>query len=125
MKTIFFAATALALSGAAIAQTTEDTTMTTTTQTTGTTMATTGGTVAPGNNAPERDARGIPVVSDPATPPAGVNGPVPTGGANVQIVPAPNQSAAFATQASTENYPACSRTVTDNCVQNYERGRRR
>ena len=118
MKTIFFAATMLAMGGMAVAQTTTETT----TQTT--TTATTGSTVAPGNTTVERDARGIPVVSDPATAPAGVNGPVPVPGPNVQFVPAPNAAAAFATQPSTETYPICSRTVTDNCVQNYERGRR-
>ncbi len=80
-----------------------------------------GMTVAPGNQAPERDARGIPVVSDPATAPAGTNQmtPVPPG-AQVQL----GGSGAFATQAGTDNYPACSKTVTDNCVQNYERGAR-
>ena len=108
MKTVFFAATMLAMGGAALAQT--DTTSTTT--------------VAPGNTAVERDARGIPVISDPATPPPGVNGPVPVPGPNVQFVPAPNAAAAFATQPSTKTYPICSRTVTDGCVQNYERGRR-
>ena len=121
-KTIFFAAAALALSGAAVAQTTGSAT---TAGQSATMTNVAGAAVAPGNSAPERYARGIPVVSDPATAPAGVNGPVPTAGANVQVVPAPNQGAAFATQASTENYPVCSRTVTDNCVQNYERGARR
>lgn len=96
MKTILFAA-ALALGGAAVAQST----------------------VAPGNTEPKRDARGIPVVSDPATAPPGVNAPPPPGPA----VPAPNQAAAFQTQPSTETYPPCTATVTDNCVQTYE-GRR-
>lgn len=74
--------------------------------------------MAPGNQAPERDARGIAVVSDPAMAPAGVNGPpMPAGSAT-------NPATAFATQASTDTYPACSRTVTDNCVQAYERGAR-
>ena len=73
--------------------------------------------VAAGNTAPERDARGIAVVSDPATAPAGANAPAPTGPA----VPAPNQAAAFATQPSTGEKPPCSRTVTDNCTQTYER----
>ena len=77
--------------------------------------------VAPGNQAPERDARGIAVMSDPAMAPAGANQMAPGGGT---VVPASNQAAVFTTQASTENYPACSRTVTDNCVQSYERGRR-
>ena len=114
MKLVLFA-TALAMSGAALAQT--DTTMTTTTTTT-----TSGMTVAPSNAAPERDARGIPVISDPAQAPAGVNAtPVITPGA--QVVPDPNQAAKFQTQPATESYPACSRTVTDNCVQTYERPR--
>ena len=118
MKLVLFA-TALAMSGAALAQTETDTTMTTTTTTT-----TTGMTVAPSNAAPERDARGIPVISDSAEAPAGVNATtVITPGA--QVVPNPNQAAAFQTQPATETYPACSRTVTDNCVQTYERGRPR
>ena len=117
MKTILFATVAIAIGGAALAQTTTDTTTTTTATTHGST------TVAPANTAPERDARGIPVISDPATAPAGVNVPANAGAG--QVVPAPDQAAAFATQPSTKSYPICSRTVTDNCVQNYERGRRR
>jgi hypothetical protein len=97
MKSMFFAA-ALLIGGAAIAQET----------------------VAPSNAAPERDARGIPVVSDPAVAPAGTNQPAPTG----RAVPAPNQAAAFATQPSTGEKPPCSRTITDNCTQTYERPRR-
>lgn len=74
--------------------------------------------MAPGNQAPARDARGIAVISDPAMAPAGVNGPpMPAGSAT-------SAAAAFATQPSTETYPTCSRTVTDNCVQAYERGAR-
>ncbi|MDT9598425.1 hypothetical protein [Sphingosinicella rhizophila] len=98
MKTFLFTA-ALMLSGSAIAQET----------------------VAPGNSAPELDARGIPVVSDPASAPPGVNEPL-TVQPGAQVVPNPNASAAFATQPSTETYPVCSKTVTDNCVQAYERG---
>ena len=80
-------------------------------------------TVAPGNNAPERDARGIPVVSAPATAPSGANQPVvATGG---PVVPAANQSAVFSTQASTKTYPPCTKDMTDGCVQTYERGVRR
>ena len=93
---------------------------------TATTMPATGGggTVAPGNTNPERDARGITVVSDAATAPAGAN-------ASVQVMPgarvvaSANQAAAFQTQPSTDTYQACTRTVTDNCVQTYERGSRR
>ena len=33
------------------------------------------------------------------------------------VVVAPDQSAMFATRPATEEYPRCSRTVTDNCVQ--------
>jgi hypothetical protein len=116
MKLVLFA-TALVMSGAALAQTETETTMTTTTTTT-----TTGMTIAPSNAAPERDARGIPVISDPAEAPAGVNAP-PVVIPGAQVVPNPNQAAAFQTQPATESYPACSRTVTDNCLQAYERPR--
>ena len=123
MKIVLFAA-ALMLSGAAIAQETTDTTTTdtTTTVTTTTTMPSTGMTVAPDNSNPERDARGIPVISAPAVAPPGVN----TGNTIVPpgAVAVPN-TAAFQTQAATTSYPACSRTVTDHCVQTYERGRPR
>src|SRR6218665_159553 len=74
--------------------------------------------VAPANSAPERDSRGITVVSDPATAPAGTNATVTQG---TQFRVNPNQAAAFATQPSTGEKPPCSRTVTDNCTQTYER----
>jgi len=134
MKSVLFAA-ALLMSGAALAQetdTTETTDTTVTTETTTTTaepMATTtvatgtGMTVAPSNAAPERDARGIPVISDAAMAPAGANQALVVA-PGAQVVPNPNQAAAFQTQASTDSYPACSRTVTDNCVQTYERPHR-
>jgi hypothetical protein len=38
------------------------------------------------------------------------------------VVPSGNAGAVFNTEASTENYPPCTREVTDNCVQTYERG---
>lgn len=38
---------------------------------------------------------------------------------------APSGATGFATRPATENYPACSRGVTDNCVQTNERGSRR
>ena len=72
----------------------------------------------PSNANPELDARGIPVISDPATVPAGFNNPPGMGG---PLDPA----AAPAPQPSTDSYPPCTREVTDNCVQTYERGRRR
>lgn len=101
MKLVLFAAAAFALGSAGMAQQT----------------------VAPGNSAPERDARGIPVVSDPATAPAGANQSVSVP-AGSQVVPAPNQSAVFSTQQSAKTYPPCTREVTDGCVQTYERGSR-
>jgi len=88
------------------------------------TAATAQQTVAPGNDNVERDARGIPVVSDPATAPAGTNEVVNVP-AGATVVANPNQQAAFSTRPADQEYPACSRTVTDNCVQNYERRRRR
>lgn len=75
-----------------------------------------GQTVPAANTAPERDARGIPVVSDPAQAPAGFNeGPRPAGTG----LPADSRPAPMAESGPT---PPCSRTVTDNCVQTYERG---
>jgi len=105
MKTVLFAAALLA-AGAALAQTDPKA------------EPATGAVSAPDNSAPERDARGIPVVSDPAEVPAGYN-PAPGTNAGVPSDARPTP------QAATENYPACSRTVTDHCVQTYERGVRR
>jgi hypothetical protein len=77
-------------------------------------------TVAPGNTAPEHDARGIAVISDPATAPAGFNQPaVANAGMGGPLIENP----ALPTQPADQSYPPCSRTVTDNCVQTYERGR--
>jgi hypothetical protein len=107
MKLILMAA-ALTLGGAAVAQTTTDTGMTT------------GQTVAPGNTSPELDARGIPVISAPASAPAGYNQPP-------QTVPAgtPMPTVAAPTPTSAGPLPPCTRTVTDRCTQTYERGRAR
>jgi len=105
---IMLVAAALMLGGAAVAQTT-----TTTTAPSG------GQLVQPSNADPELDARGIPVISDPATVPAGFNAPPGMGGPDVDAsAPPPSQPA-------TEAYPPCTREVTDNCVQTYERGVRR
>ena len=103
MKLALFAA-ALVMSGTALAQVTN--------------------TRVNDGSTPERDARGIPVISAPAVVPPGANQPVsvPPGTA---VVPAPNQAAVFSTQASTRTYPPCTREVTDGCVQTYERGVRR
>ncbi len=101
MKQIMFAALAVMASGAGWAQST----------------------VQPSNAAPERDARGIAVVSAPATAPAGVNQTVviPPG---AKVVVAADQSAAFTPTASTGELPPCSKTVTDRCKQTYEKGGR-
>ncbi|MET1110716.1 MAG: hypothetical protein ABWX67_04225 [Allosphingosinicella sp.] len=77
--------------------------------------------VQPSNAAPERDARGIAVISDPAVVPAGFNGTAGGGVGGPMVDPA---TGATVTGAET-SHPACSKTVTDNCVQTYERGRRR
>jgi hypothetical protein len=134
MKSVFFL-TAVMFAGAAAAQSygtqpttppsTTDTTQATTTMAPTTAPVTTmsnadipnpGEQVAPGNESPERDARGIAVVSDAATVPTGFNVEGGVGGPLETSAPA-------TTQPADAEYPACSRTVTDNCVQTYERGR--
>lgn len=82
----------------------------------------------PGNplcpTAPERDALGVPVVSDPATAPAGANQPIPQAPPGAVWVADPDARAAFAMQPSTGEKPPCSRAITDNCTQTYERAAR-
>jgi len=114
MKSALFAA-ALLFGSAAIAQDYSTTTTTTTT-----TAMPTSQTVAPSNANPERDARGIPVISDAAVSPPGFNQPGVNNGMGGPLVDA---SQPPAPQPSDASYPACSRTVTDNCLQTYERGR--
>jgi hypothetical protein len=58
-----------------------------------------------------------------ATAPAGTNQMAPAGPGGAMV--APGQNAAFTPRAAAGEYPACSRTVTDNCTQTYERGVRR
>lgn len=118
MKKLVFAA-ALMLGTAAMAQDAAQEEMTTDTATSSVAMQSS--TVSPGNMAPERDARGIPVVSAPASAPPGANQGVPAAPGQ-QAVPAPNQAQVFATQPATGSYPPCTREVTDGCVQTYERG---
>jgi hypothetical protein len=130
MKLIMMAA-ALMLGSAAVAQTTEETTEDSTedTTTTTTTMRRAphhvdddagGPDGRPGQYRPERDARGIPVVSAPAAAPAGYN-------QAAQMVPAgtPMPTMARPTSTAAGELPPCSRTVTDRCTQTYERGRAR
>jgi len=78
------------------------------------TSTATGSTVSPGNTNPETDARGIPVISAPAVAPPGWNA-APGQATAPASGPAPSMGAAT-------DLPPCSRTVTDRCVQTYERG---
>jgi hypothetical protein len=118
MKSALFAA-ALLCGGAALAQDdTIKTDVTTTTEATAVMPA--GQVVAPSNANPELDARGIPVISDAAVSPPGFNQPAGMNGVGGPMV---DPSAAPAPMPATQSYPPCSRTVTDHCVQTYERGR--
>lgn len=83
--------------------------------------AASGQVVAPSNANPEHDARGIAVISDPAVVPAGFNGTAGTGVGGPMVDPATGATMSGADSS----HPPCSRTVTDNCVQTYEKGRRR
>ena len=92
-----------------------------TTGTTSMTMAsnTTGQLVEPSNVAPRRDARGIPVISAPAVAPIGYNGTTGEAMGGPLLDPTTGQPIA---EASAQ---PCTRTVTDHCVQTYERHRAR
>jgi hypothetical protein len=60
--------------------------------------------------------------SGQAMSPAGTNQmPADSG----MAVPAANQQGAFTPRPAAGEYPPCSRSVTDSCVQTYERGVRR
>jgi hypothetical protein len=122
MKTAIFAV-ALMMGGAAIAQDSPDQNMAkpeadVTISDSTVPMATPTSPVSmPGNTDPELDARGIPVISDPATVPAGFNMTPGVGG------PLVDASSPPPSEPATETYPPCTREITDNCVQTYERGR--
>ncbi|WP_162806187.1 hypothetical protein [Sphingosinicella terrae] len=75
-----------------------------------------GAIVQPSNADPERDARGIAVMSDAATVPAGYNGIAATAAGGPLLDPATGEPAQ-------DGYPPCTASVTDNCLQTYERGR--
>lgn len=77
-----------------------------------------GAVVAPSNADPERDARGIPVISAAAVVPAGWNGS-PAGAA----MGGPELDAVTGEAVAPDSYPACTASVTDRCVQTYEVGR--
>jgi hypothetical protein len=102
MKTALFAA-ALLMSTAAIAQTTDPTAPVS----------------QPDNSAPRTDNLGNTVISDPAPVPTGFN---QAPGQNGVGGPYVDPSQPPAPQAATGDYPPCSRTVTDHCIQTYERG---
>lgn len=72
------------------------------------------------NSNPERDARGIAVLSAAAVVPAGWNGVAGTAMGGPLVDPATGATI----DDTNESYPACSASVTDNCLQTYERGRR-
>lgn len=65
------------------------------------------------------DARGIAVVSAPGTAPVGANRTVmiPPG---ESVTVNPNQSSVFAATAASGNRSACTKIVTDRCLQSYE-----
>lgn len=94
------------------------TTHTTTSHTMPTTFAASGAVVQPSNANPERDARGIAVISDPAVVPAGWNGTVSTGMGGPLVDPLTGETI----DADDESYPACTASITDNCIQTYEVG---
>ncbi len=114
MKALLFAA-ALSVSGIAIAQDTN---------TTATGTQPSGQTVDDPSQAtgPQGVTQQGTDPSGQAAPPAGTN-QMPTGPG--MATPAPDQGAAFAPRPAAGSYPPCSRTVTDSCVQTYERGVRR
>lgn len=72
--------------------------------------------IQPSNANPEEDARGIAVISAPAIVPPGWNGVPGTAMGGPLVDPATGEAV-----GSDETYPACSATVTDNCVQAYAR----
>jgi hypothetical protein len=96
---------------------------------------TTGQAEAFASDAPKRDARGIQVVSNPVSAPAGFNGQIPDGNASARgcitcggtggtTTSVPTTSGGTVPKGSpmvTVNYPPCTRAVTDGCVQAYER----
>jgi hypothetical protein len=73
--------------------------------------------VQPGNAEPERDARGIAVISAPAFAPAGWNGVPASATGGPELDPVTGEAAA------PDSYPACTASVTDRCLQTYEKGR--
>jgi hypothetical protein len=79
--------------------------------------------VQPSNANPERDARGIAVISAAAIVPAGWNGVVGIGEAMGGPLLDPVTGEPMADTPATA--PACTAMVTDHCLQTYERHRTR
>jgi hypothetical protein len=75
--------------------------------------------IQPGNTSPERDARGIAVISSPAMVPAGWNGVSGSSMGGPMLDPSTGE----AIDTADASYPACSASITDKCLQTYERGR--
>jgi hypothetical protein len=86
--------------------------------TTADSTAATGQVVEPSNADPERDARGIAVISAAAIVPAGWNGT-----AAGAAMGGPELDSVTGEAVAPDSYPACTATVTDKCLQTYERGR--
>lgn len=82
--------------------------------------ASTGAVVQPSNANPRRDARGVRVISAPAMVPGGYNGTQSTGMGGPMVDPNTGQAV-----SDTGSARACTRTVTDHCLQTYERHRAR
>jgi hypothetical protein len=72
--------------------------------------------VEPSNANPEHDARGIAVISAAAIVPAGWNGT-----AAGAAMGGPELDAVTGEPVAPDAYPACTATVTDKCLQTYER----
>ena len=125
MKMLFFAA-ALSASGVALAQNAPDATqpapgaVQTPVSPSGPATDPNGPNVPPGDGVtqqgtdPNGSAVAPPGANEPFNPPAGA-----------VIAPAANQAAVFTPQPATTDYPPCSKTVTDRCIQTYERGVRK
>jgi hypothetical protein len=101
MKFLFATATALTFAGSALAYQTTHNDMS---------VVPADRVVEPSNADPERDARGIRVISASAVVPPGYNG----------VPAAPAMGGPL--EGADSGYPACTATVTDNCIQLYERG---
>ncbi|HYE26649.1 MAG TPA: hypothetical protein VEA61_00200 [Allosphingosinicella sp.] len=72
--------------------------------------------IEPSNANPERDARGIAVISAAAVAPPGWNGTPAAAGMG-----GPELDAVTGEPLAPDSYPACTATVTDKCLQTYER----